>query len=124
MEDALGNLNEDSDVDIGTMVRLAPEGLGDPLPPPPLPAPASLPHVPSRGQEDLSAQREELKQIRAVLNTIVMILAPRALVFIAMVAVFALFMVALFMNDAKLLVAAGVFGMIIFFPTAILYWKG
>lgn len=130
----LPDLNGDlSDSGIGEMVRMAPEARLLPFPQPsyepavaqPLPAP-SLPQVGpnSPEREDLTQQRETLKTIRALLDGLCMVLAPRALLFIAMLAVFALFMVALFIGEVKLLVAAGVFGMIIFFPTAFLYMKG
>lgn len=58
------------------------------------------------------------------MEAMMLVLAPRALLFVAMLGVLTLYAAALFLADWQHLLAAGVFGMIVFLPTAFLYWKG
>lgn len=132
--DASGSLNEAFTGELGQLVRLAPEATDFPpgplysqpeLPDPTPPAVSSpAPSAPNPDREGLKRQREELKAIRVLVNGMYDVLAPKALLFIAMLAVFILFIIALFIGETKILVAAGLFGAVLFFPTALLYWKG
>lgn len=122
---------------IGELIRLAPVGMSatpypneypalqSPVPAAPTASPSPpLPSTPPQEREDLAQERKRLNAIRVDLEILAKVLAPNALLFIAMFVVFALFVIALFSNDLKILIAAGVFGGIIFFPTAFLHWKG
>lgn len=89
-----------------------------------LPAPTPPATSPGTEQEGVKREREALKEIRNVIKGICVVLAPRALLFLAIVGSLGLTVAALIVADWQHLLAAASFDVLVFWPTAFLYWKG
>lgn len=73
---------------------------------------------------DLAQQQHNLKQMREMMEAIGVVLAPKALLLIAMVGAFVLTIFALIFPDWQHLLAAVSFDVLVFLPTVYLYLKG
>lgn len=73
---------------------------------------------------DFSNQMESLALVRAAMTSIAAILAPKALLFVALLGALGLTIPALIAADWHQLLAAVSFDVLVFWPTAFLYWKG
>lgn len=105
---------------MGQLVRLAPVAMQQ------TPA-VHLPHIaavaPALPSEDFKKQLEILNTARGVMAAIGATLAPRALLFVAMIGALGLTIPAMIAADFAHLLAAVSFDVLIFWPTAYLYWK-
>ena len=109
----------DAEFDEAPILMSAPsEGFSPPpmLPPSPPPVPVPSPQV----EEKL----REVSALRSALTIAAAILAPRALLLVAMLGALGLTVPALIVSDWQHLLAAVSFDVLVFWPTAYLYLKG
>lgn len=72
----------------------------------------------------LKGEMAVTKEIHGFIGAIVKVLAPRALLFVAMMGALGLTVASMVIADGMHILAAILFDVLIFWPTAYLYWKG